>query len=205
MGKRVLHDEYFLKAKAEGYLARSAYKLKQINDAKRLIRPSDRVLDLGCAPGAWLQVAGELVGPTGSVVGIDLQTCRHPFAGNIQHIVADAYKVDPATLTAMAGGLFDVVLSDMAPNTSGHGDAERSASLCQHVLWLLPRLLKPTGHTAIKILEGSGYLDTLEMARGLFAEARGYKPKASRSVSCEMYIIGKGYAPPPQLTPSPTN
>jgi len=195
MAKRVLHDEYFLKAKAEGYLARSAYKLQQINEAKRLIRTGDRVLDLGCAPGAWLQVASELVGPRGVVVGIDLQACRHPFAPTVQHMVGDVYEVDPDTLTGMAGGLFDVVLSDMAPNTSGHGDAERSAALCQHVLWLLPRLLKPMGHCAMKVLEGGGYLDTLAMTRQVFSEARGYKPKASRSVSSEMYIVGKGYAP----------
>ncbi|MGP1345676.1 MAG: SAM-dependent methyltransferase [Phycisphaerales bacterium] len=197
MPRRVLHDEYFNKAKAEGYLARSAYKLQQINEARRIIKPGDRILDLGCAPGAWLQVAAEITGPKGVVVGIDLQQCRHPFASNIHHLVADIYKVDPDDLTRLAGGLFDVVVSDMAPNTSGHGDAERSAALCQRVLDLLPSLLKPGGHSAMKILEGGGHLETLSMARALFAECKGFKPKASRAVSSEIYIVGKGYAPPP--------
>src|SRR5438046_1332825 len=112
MARRQLHDQYFKKAKAEGYLARSAYKLQEINERKRLLRPGSRVLDLGCPPGAWLQVASEIVGPGGRIVGIDLQEVRHAIGPKVTTIVGDIYKTAPATLTEAGGGPFDAVLSD---------------------------------------------------------------------------------------------
>ncbi len=195
MSRRKLHDRYFRQAKAEGYAARSAYKLLQIQDAKRIIRAGDAVLDLGCAPGSWLQVASELVGERGVVVGIDLTPVRiHP-PDNVTTLVGDATDIHPSELTHPAGGRFDVVLSDMAPKTSGHGDAERSVTLCHAILDLLPDLLKPTGNLAMKVLEGSGYPELLRETQRRFANARGYKPKASRDVSREMFIVAKGYTP----------
>lgn len=195
MPQRQLHDEYFRRAKEEGYLARSAYKLLQIQEAKRILRKGDRVLDLGCAPGAWIQAALETVGRTGRVVGLDLQEVRVQLGPNVTTIVGDVFKIEPDKLLAAAGGRFDCILSDMAPNTSGHGDAERSAELCRRVLDLIPILLKPTGHLAMKVLEGGDYPDLLAAARALFADVKGYKPAASRSVSREMYIIGRGFVP----------
>lgn len=153
------------------------------------------MLDLGCAPGAWLQVASELVGPEGLVVGVDLQEVRSAIATNVRTIVGDIYQVDPASLCGQSGTLFSVVLSDMAPNTTGHGDDLLSARLCDRVLELLPRLLAPGGNLAMKIFEGAEYPRVLKDAGGLFATARGYKPKASRDVSREMYIVATGYAP----------
>ncbi|MBL8963248.1 MAG: RlmE family RNA methyltransferase [Phycisphaeraceae bacterium] len=217
---RKLHDEYFKRAKADGYLARSAYKLIEINDRKGLIRPGDRVLDLGCAPGSWVQVAADLVGPRGAVVGIDLLGCSPLLAesvgGNVRCLVGDVFTVDPSDLLrAGPGGAagFDVVLSDMAPNTSGHGDDLLSARLCRRVLEVLPALLRPGGHLAMKIFEGAEYPALVEQARGLFREARGFKPKASREVSRETYILGTSYRPPddareaaprrPGIAPSP--
>lgn len=196
MARRVLHDEYFKKAKAEGYLARSAYKLKQIQQAKQLMKPGDRVLDLGCAPGAWLQVATEVVGRGGRVVGLDLQACRAGFGPNVSTLVGDVNETAPASLTDAAGGAFDVIVSDMAPPTSGHGDAERSAALCRRVLELALGVLKPTGALAMKVLEGGDYPDLLSETRELFAEVRGYKPAASRSASREMYIVAKHFLGP---------
>ena len=196
MARRKLHDQYFRKAKSEGFAARSAYKLQQIQEAKRIIRAKNAVLDLGCAPGSWLQVAADLVGPEGAVVGIDLTPVRIPLPDHVRTIVGDITDTDPASLTALIGEgreLFDAVISDMAPRTSGHGDAERSVTLCHSVLDLVPRLLKPTGHLAMKVLEGSGYPELLRRTGNMFAEARGYKPKASRDVSREMYVIGKGF------------
>lgn len=196
MARRQLHDAYFRQAKAEGYAARSAFKLKQIQDAKQLIRPGNRVLDLGCAPGAWLQVAAELVGPSGSVVGLDLQRVRIPLPPIVHPLVGDAWHIDP-TLLLTAGSdkpaKFDVVLSDMAPNTTGHADSERSIQLCHQVLTLLPALLKPTGNLAMKVFEGALYRDLLDTTGMVFSYTRGYKPKASRDVSREMYIIAYGY------------
>lgn len=200
MARRILHDQYFKQAKAEGYLARSAYKLRQIQENKRLLRRGDRVLDLGCAPGAWLQVASEIVGRTGSVVGIDLQAVDHDLGPGITTLVGDVYQADPALLRAAGGNggaerLFDVVLSDMAPNTTGHGDDLVSARLCDRVLEMLPDLLKPTGNFAMKVLEGAEYPRLRREVQRLFGIGKGYKPAASREVSREMYLIGLGYAP----------
>ncbi len=204
MPRRVLHDEYFNKAKAEGYVARSAYKLKQIQEHRPVIRRGMRVLDLGCAPGAWLQVAGELVGPTGQVIGLDLTPTLHQFPANIHTVVGDIYTVDPMALrsTGLSPGgepsLFDVVLSDMAPNTSGHGDHERSIRLCDRVVELLPDLLKTTGSLVIKVFEGSEYPRFLKDLREQFTKVKGFKPKASREVSVEMYVIGEGFRAAPR-------
>ena len=201
MPRRVLHDRFFKQAKAEGYLARSAYKLRQIQEAKRLIRRGDRVLDLGCAPGAWLQVASELVGPTGFVAGIDLKPVTEPIGANVVHMTGDVERVEGATLGALGpppARLFDVVLSDMAPNTTGHGDDLVSARLCERVLGLLPDLLKPGGNLAMKIFEGSEYPRLLREVQRQFGTGKGFKPEASRDVSREMYLIGLGYAPRPE-------
>jgi 23S rRNA (uridine2552-2'-O)-methyltransferase len=191
--RRQLHDQYFKKAKAEGYLARSAYKLKEIQERARLMRAGDRVLDLGCAPGSWMQVAAETVGAKGVVVGIDLQEIRHAFDPNVRTLQADVYKVPPETLLEMGGGLFDVALSDMAPNTSGAGDDFLSVRLCRRMLELINGLLRPGGNAAMKVLEGAEYMDLLRETQSVFRDARGFKPKASREVSREMFIVAKGY------------
>lgn len=196
MAKRQLHDQYFKKAKAEGYLARSAYKLQEINERHRLFGPGARVLDLGCAPGAWIQIALETVGPRGHIVGIDLKDIRERFAPNVTVLQGDAYKTDPAALTGPAGGLFDAVLSDMAPDTSGHGDHFLSVRLCRRVLELLPSVLKPGGNLAMKVFEGEEYQPLLRETAATFRSAKGFKPKASREMSSEMYIIAHGYRPP---------
>lgn len=193
MARRVLHDRYFKQAKAEGYRSRAAYKLIQIDEAKKLLSPGDAVLDLGCAPGAWLQVAAERVGERGVVVGVDLQEVRGGLPANVRAIRGDINEIDASALLGLAGRRFGVVLSDMAPSTSGHGDAERSAQLCFRVLDLVPALLRPGGHLAMKILEGGLYPQVLERSRSMFAEARGYKPKSSREVSREMFVVAKGW------------
>ncbi|MDX2115282.1 MAG: RlmE family RNA methyltransferase [Planctomycetota bacterium] len=197
MARRILHDAYFKKAKAEGYLARSAYKLQQIQESKRIIRAGDRVLDLGCAPGAWLQVAAEIAGPDGVVVGIDLKPVEAPMPENVFHLVGDVYTADPAQLRGQSGRPFDVVLSDMAPSTTGHGDDLVSARLCDRVIEMLPTLLRPGGNLAMKILEGGDTPRILKQLQRLFGTARAFKPDASRDVSRETYLIGTGYAPHP--------
>lgn len=195
MAKRVLHDHWFKKAKAEGYVARSAYKLSQIQDARRILNPGETMLDLGCAPGAWLQVGAKIVGPHGTVVGIDLKEVRHDFGDNVYAFAGDAFEADPEMLMDPIGGeRFDVVVSDMAPNTVGFGDAERSISMCQDILdVLLPKLLKRGGNFAMKVFEGGGYAELLKASDRIFGESKGFKPRASRDVSREMYIVGKFY------------
>jgi len=195
MARRVLHDQFFKKAKAEGYLARSAYKLKEINERKRLYGRGARVLDLGCAPGAWIQIALETVGPRGVVVGIDLKEIREPFAENVHIIQGDIYATPPEQLTGESGVKFDAVLSDMAPDTTGHGDHFLSIRLCRRVLELLPGLLKPGGNLVMKAFEGEEYAPLLRETEQLFRLVKGFKPEASRDVSREMYVVAHGYRP----------
>ncbi len=206
MPRRVLHDPFFKQAKAEGYVARSAYKLQQIQEHRPLIRKGDWVLDLGCAPGAWLQIAAEITGPTGVVVGIDLQEVTHRFPPSppIVTIQGDIYKTAASVLVGAARGAsglgeastrdrFDAVVSDMAPNTTGHGDHERSVALCERAVELLPDLLRHGGNCTMKIFEGGEYPRFLKDLTKLFQSVKGFKPEASRAVSREMYIVATGY------------
>jgi 23S rRNA (uridine2552-2'-O)-methyltransferase len=214
MARRVLHDKYFKQAKAEGYLARSAYKLKQIQEKRGLLRRGMRVLDIGCAPGSWLQVASEIVGEQGIVVGIDLKEVEAPMPANVRTIQGDAFVVPPDTLIAMAnldpaagmapGGRFDAVISDMMPDTTGAGDHYRSVEACRRLLRLLPQLLRAGGVFAMKVFEGEEYPGLLKESATHFREARGFKPDATRAMSVEMYITGIGYRPPqPPQPPKP--
>ncbi|MCA9281816.1 MAG: RlmE family RNA methyltransferase [Phycisphaerales bacterium] len=196
MARRILHDEYFNKAKAEGYAARSAYKLLQINESRRILKKGDTVLDLGCAPGSWMQAASEIVGPKGRIVGIDLKEVRHAMPPNVTAIVGDIYDIDADKLLELAGNPthgFDVVISDMAPNTTGHNEHELSVRLCERILELLPALLKPNGNITMKVFEGGDYPRLLKDTARLFNQCKGLKPKATRGVSREMYIVGVGY------------
>lgn len=205
MPKRVLHDEYFKKAKAEGYLARSAYKLLEIQKRREIIRPGMAVLDLGCAPGSWLQVASELVGPAGLVVGIDLSPVTADMPANVVTMQGDMTAKSANELLAPLAEkrrhdpdkptMYDVVISDMAPNTSGAGDHFRSVRLCEAILELLPGVLRPGGSLVYKVFEGETYPDLVKRTGALFAECRGLKPRATREVSTEMYVIATGYEP----------
>lgn len=196
MARRVLHDQYFKQAKAEGYLARSAYKLTELDERFGLLGKGTRVLDIGCAPGSWLQVAAERVGEGGVVVGIDLKRVDARMPRGVVTVEGDIERTEPGLLTERAGGLFDLVLSDMAPNTSGHGDDLVSARLCRSVLAILPGLLGARRAFAMKILEGQEYPAVLRETKQLFRTAQGFKPKASRDASREIYIVGMGYAGP---------
>lgn len=186
---RVAQDAFFRRAKREGYVARSAYKLLEINEKKRLIRTGDRVLDLGCAPGSWLQALVKMVGPMGAVVGVDLKPVTCALPENVRTTVGDVFEIGRADLLA-DGSMFDVALSDMAPNTSGDaGDHFRSVDLCGRVLELLPGVLRPGGNLAMKVFEGEAYPALLRRTGSMFGSVKGFKPSASRSMSREMYIV----------------
>ncbi|MEQ9097322.1 MAG: RlmE family RNA methyltransferase [Phycisphaerales bacterium] len=210
MPKRVLHDQYFKKAKAEGYLARSAYKLLEIQERRGIIKPGMAVLDLGCAPGSWLQVAAELVGEEGLVAGIDLSDVREPMPPCVVTMRGDFTTLDAATLLepvvgwrGQEGGgedadkpaLYDVVISDMAPNTSGAGDHYKSVRLCEAILERLPDVLRPGGGLVYKVFEGESYPDLVKRTGAMFSWCRGLKPRATREVSTEMFVMATGYEP----------
>jgi 23S rRNA (uridine2552-2'-O)-methyltransferase len=193
---RKLHDAYFKQAKAEGYVARSAYKLIEINEKKRVLRPGKRVLDLGCAPGSWLQVVERIIGERGVAVGVDLQPVETRFGPRVHVLRGDVFALEPAVLLGESGKQFDVVLSDMAPSTTGHGDDFMSVRLCRRVLELLPAVLAPGGAVVMKVLEGAEFPELLKETKRVFREAGATKPAASRDVSREIFIVGQGYQPP---------
>jgi 23S rRNA (uridine2552-2'-O)-methyltransferase len=201
---RKLHDRFFKQAKADGYAARSAYKLKEIQDRRSVLRRGDWVVDLGCSPGSWVQVAAEIVGPKGRVVGIDLKPVAIAVPANARTIVGDIFKVSAGELLALAGddgrpgpGAFQSVLSDMAPSTEGGAggtvDHFRSIELCRRVLELVPSLLARGGSCVMKVFEGEAYPDLLRETGRMFAEVKGLKPEASRDVSREMFVVATGY------------
>ena len=181
-------DHYADRAKKEGYAARSVYKLAEIDRRFRLFRPGARVLDLGCHPGSWLQYAVEQVGKSGVVIGIDRTPTRAP-APNVRTIEADLTDpFDAATL----GGPFDVVLSDMAPNTSGirHVDQDRSAALGEIAFDFALRLGKKGSAVVIKIFQGPDFDGLMNRVHQAYAHVRCVRPEATRGRSFEHYVVG---------------
>lgn len=179
-------DHFFHKAKQEGFVARSAYKLEEIQKKYKVLKPGQRVLDLGCSPGSWSQVASKLIGPRGQLVGIDLK----PVSVQLQN--ADFRMVDVLTLESKDfDGLFDCILSDMAPNTSGIRvrDQALSEELCRMALNLSEKLLKPQGHLVMKIFEGPDAQKLVNDVKTKFKKVDRLKPQAVRKGSFEIYIV----------------
>lgn len=213
---RELHDHWFREAKRHGWRSRAAYKLIHLDEKFSLLGRGDRVLDLGAAPGSWLQVAAKEVGRAGHVVGVDLVPIEGPFDPDVVTTIhGDATAIDPADLITCIPGAtqpaFDLVVSDMAPSTTGDRtiDHHGSINLCQTTLSIAATSLKPGGSVVMKVLEGEAYQDLMEQTKSMFTTARGFKPKASRSVSTEMFIVGLDRLeslpsfPDPQMPTSP--
>ncbi len=174
-------------AKKEGYRARSAYKLKHIIRKFKLIKEGDDVLDLGCFPGGWLITAKE-TSITGRVVGLDIE--------DIQPIEdVEFYCCDIKHINKFIKGKFDVVLSDMAPKTSGIKslDAGRSFDLAMLALKTATKKLNKNGSFLCKIFQGKESEEFLDKVKKKFRQVRGFKPEASKKRSKEMYIIGMGF------------
>ncbi|GAB5371222.1 hypothetical protein AAMO2058_001561000 [Amorphochlora amoebiformis] len=188
-------DHYSRQAKAEGYMARSVYKLQEIDDKNGLFRKGQRVFDLGCAPGSWTQLAAEKVGEEGLVVGIDLTECGSVIQAipNVLTIQGDIYEFEPTEEGYKRE--FDVLLSDMAPKTSGIKglDADRSGELCMRALDLAKQLVKPEGAVVLKIFTGSSFQDVLDRCRNTFQNVKCVKPKGTRSESVETYILARKF------------
>jgi 23S rRNA (uridine2552-2'-O)-methyltransferase len=184
-------DHFFKKAKKEGFLARSAYKLDEIQKRFRIIRPGHRVLDLGCAPGAWSQVALKIIGDRGFVEGIDLKEVSLS-APNARFQVRDAFELTP---NDYEGELFDVVLSDMAPNTTGNAftDQARSEALCDQVLFLAQSMLKPKGNLVMKLFMGGGAKELEMKTRSMFDSFKQIRPEGTRKESKEIFLVGMGF------------
>jgi 23S rRNA (uridine2552-2'-O)-methyltransferase len=194
MGKRSRPDHFTDRAKKAGYQARSVYKLEELDKRFALLRPGQRVLDVGAAPGSWTQFAARRVGKSGRVVSVDLKEL--PALEELEQVtvvVGDIY--DEAVIGQLrATGPYDLVMSDAAPNTTGNRtlDTARSAALVEHVLWLSESLLVPGGACVAKIFQGGEEQSLLQEVRSRFKEGKLIKPKASRSESFETFLIGVG-------------
>ena len=183
-------DQYRRLAKDQGYRARSAYKLLQINRSYNIIKKGDKVVDLGCAPGGWLQVAMKEVGSSGKVIGADLKQVT-PVAGAT---ILQGSIEDPNVLSKIAeilGCKADVVLSDMAPNVSGVWDIDhaRQISLSTIALGFVQQVLRVGGSSVFKVFEGDMLKEFKSELRKSFGKVLLNKPSASRQESSELYII----------------
>jgi len=181
-------DFYTQKARKENYKARSVYKLLEIDEKFQVLRKGMKVLDLGCAPGSWTQFAVEKTGMSGKVVGIDIQECS---VAGAEIIVGDINTIDIKDL----GKNYDVVISDMAPATSGNNfvDAQKSLELSQIAFNMAEKVLKKNGSFVCKIFQGEDLDEFFRSLKSHFTTLKRFKPKSSRDVSFEIFIIGKGF------------
>ena len=190
-------DHYHQRAKREGYRSRAAYKLEEIQRAQRLLRPGQRVVDLGCWPGGWLQVASAAVGARGRVVGVDRAEIEPPLEKeNVIAICGDLSEPRVwKDIIEILGGLADVVLCDAAPKLTGvrATDCAREEALLEGVEAALPTLLRPDGSLLLKILDGPDAQRVERRIRERFERARGVKPGASRKGTTERYLLARGY------------
>jgi 23S rRNA (uridine2552-2'-O)-methyltransferase len=188
-------DTFYKKAKREGYRARSAYKLIELNRELHFLRPGARVIDLGSWPGGWVQVAAELVGQSGRVVGIDLVALEPLPFSQVTLLQGDATDpIQQEQLLTALGGPADVLLSDMAPKLSGikEVDETRSMELCRVALTCASTLLRVGGSLLLKVFMGSEYKKFLADLRDVFTTVKVTKPQASRKGSAETYIFASG-------------
>ncbi|MEZ0329737.1 MAG: RlmE family RNA methyltransferase [Dissulfuribacterales bacterium] len=183
-----LHDFYFLKAKKEGFLARSVYKLQEVQEKYHIMKSGDLVLDLGAAPGSWTQYAAKIVEATGRVIAIDLQPIKCS-GENIVTLQQDAFEALPEGMAPSKG--FQVVLSDMAPRTSGHKELDhlRSMSLVEQALKTAIQLMASNGAFFCKLFQGKEVPDFVERCKKLFHVVKLIKPKGSRSESVEIFVL----------------
>ena len=189
-------DKYFKRAKKENYAARSVYKLKEMDKRFKLFKKGQTVLDLGAAPGSWTQFAGERVGDSGHVLGVDIQDTRHGFPPNITFLQADVFSDSPELLAAIEPLMpFDLVISDMAPKTTGikFADQANSLELCERAFEVAKKYLKKGGHFVVKIFEGGETKDYRDSLRPFFGKIKNFKPHSSRSESKEMFIVALGF------------
>ncbi len=191
MAKRV-GDHFSKRARREGYPARSVYKLQEAQKKYKVLGRGDRVLDLGASPGSWSKFAASIVGKEGKVVAVDLNPLAHSYP-NVISIKADIHELPVERLRQIAE-CFDVVLSDMAPKTSGRKDVDhlRSIGLAEKALDIAVQLLCPGGTFFCKVFQGSSFDDFRNSCRRHFESVRVFKPKSSRSESVETFLCCTG-------------
>ncbi|MFH1350212.1 MAG: RlmE family RNA methyltransferase [Pseudomonadota bacterium] len=184
-------DHYTRRSRDERWLARSVYKLEEADRRFKLIRKGDYLLDLGCYPGSWVQYGLKIIGPQGELVGVDLLEPSRLIAPNFRFIKADVLKLDLDWLVKEISPR-DVVLSDMAPNTTGIrvADTCRSMELSERALDIALVMLRKKGHFLCKIFEGEGFKAYRETFSSHFGQVRLLRPSAVRKGSREVYLLG---------------
>ena len=192
--ERQISDPYVARAKREGLRSRAAYKLSEIDDKYRLLRPGVRVVDLGAAPGGWSEIAARRVGTAGRVFALDILDVK-PIPG-VEFLQLDFLDdTTPQRLKAMLGGSADVVLSDMAANATGHRQTDhlRIMALAEAAAQFAREVLKPGGAFLCKVLQGGTEAKLLADLKRDFATVKHVKPPASRADSAELYLLARGF------------
>ena len=191
--KNTWADHYTRQARKENFAARSVYKLQEIQKKYRILSHGARILDLGCAPGSWLQFAAQQAGPGGRVVGIDLTPVTISLPDQVAVITGDVADLE-SHLTELGQTRFDAVLSDMAPATTGnrHVDQARSLGLCEAALYIAERTLVPGGNFVCKMFQSGDTQAFAEAVRSRFQRQAALRPKSTRKASREVFIIGLG-------------
>ena len=188
-------DHYSRRAKKEQFPARSVYKLKEIQRKYKIIKKGDRILDLGCFPGSWLLYAADLTGEKGEIVGIDLKplskSVLSKVPSNVRIYTGDVLSIDDELIRSV-GKDFNIVMSDMAPDTTGNKnvDAARSFNLCQAALRIAKDLLVDGGSFICKIFQGEDFKEFIDSIKLSFNKHKIFKPQSSRKLSKEIYVIG---------------
>ena len=186
-------DHYTRQAQKDNFAARSVYKLQEIQKKYRILTRGTRVLDLGCAPGSWLQFAAQTAGPDGRLVGIDLTPVTIGLPDHVTVITGDVADLE-GYLTQLGQTRFDTVLSDMAPATTGnrHVDEARSMGLCEAALDIAEKTLVPGGGCVCKIFQGSDFKAFTDTVKSKFDRQAAFRPQSTRKASREVYVIGLG-------------
>jgi len=192
-------DAFHQRAKREGFHSRAAYKLDEIQQKYRLLKRGQKVVDLGCWPGGWLQVTERVIGSRGRIVGVDLAEVEASFPGaNVTILCGDFTDAEVADRILEAlGGPADVVLSDAAPKLTGvrTTDRAREEALLESIEALVPKLLRPGGDLLLKIMEGPEAQKIDKRLRRLFETAKTVKPRASRKGTTERYLLARAFKP----------
>ena len=202
--ERQLNDPYVARAKREGYRSRAAFKLLEIDEKFHILKPGQKIVDLGAAPGGWSQIAARKVGPKGRIVGIDLLPID-PMPG-VEFIQLDFLDESaPGKLMEMLGGPADLVMSDMAANTTGHKKTDhlRIIGLAETAIYFAREVLAPGGAFVAKVFQGGTENQLLGDLKRDFAVVRHVKPAASRADSAELYVLATGFRGAAGQTPSP--
>jgi len=193
--RKNLKDEFYTrKSKKEGYPARSVYKLKEIDEKYKIIKPGDVILDLGCSPGSWTLYISKKIGKEGRVLGVDLEDLNFSAQGNILFMKRDVLKLDEIDFKNMSGR-FDVVVADLAPKTSGiiSIDVGRSLELSQKAFEIAKMVLKKGGNFVTKIFEGEEVDSFINEVGKSFKILKRVRPLAVIKRSKEFYIVAKNY------------